>query len=426
MSDRVLSEGEAALRATLDTHRGIATGLLVLMAGLLLLAYLLPPSYAADLLAASAKAGLVGGIADWFAVTALFRHPLGLPIPHTAIIPRQKERLGRGLGRFVANHVFTEAEVSRVLAKLDLVGVLQRFLSDPATSRPAAIAAAAALPRMMGSIEDGRANRFLRRMLPKVITGPAAARMLARVLRALIAGGQHQAVFSLAVGEIKKVLASREESLRRAIEEKVREEGGVLVGWLAGAAVAKRVLHAVNVELEKVEPEDSDLRAAFEVWLGREIERLESDPQAAEVIGYALRQALAHPSVQPWIADVWARLREAVARDAVLPDGRALQVIEGMFGNIATLIAEDPTARAKLNAAAETVVAALIPGAQTQLADFIAGVVMSWDTATVTEKIELRVGRDLQFVRINGTLVGFLVGGALFVLLHALFGRVAI
>ena len=152
MSDRVLSEGEAALRATLDTHRGIATGLLVFMAGLLLLAYLLPPSYAADLLAASAKAGLVGGIADWFAVTALFRHPLGLPIPHTAIIPRQKERLGRGLGRFVANHVFTEAEVSRVLARLDLVGVLQRFLSDPATSRPAAIAAAArSTPSFVGS-----------------------------------------------------------------------------------------------------------------------------------------------------------------------------------------------------------------------------------------------------------------------------------
>jgi uncharacterized membrane-anchored protein YjiN (DUF445 family) len=182
----------------------------------------------------------------------------------------------------------------------------------------------------------------------------------------------------------------------------------------------------VNVELEKVEPEDSDLRAAFEVWLAREIERLESDPQAAEVIGYALLQALAHPSVQPWVADVWARLREAVARDAALPNGRALQLIEGMFSSIATLLAEDPAARGKLNDAAEKVVAALIPGAQTQLADFIAGVVMSWDTATVTEKIELRVGRDLQFVRINGTLVGFLVGGALFVLLHALFGRVAV
>jgi len=426
MVERVLSESEAALRATLDTHRGIATGLLVLMAGLLLLAYLLPPSYAADLLAASAKAGLVGGIADWFAVTALFRRPLGLPIPHTAIIPAQKERLGRGLGRFVANHVFTEAEVARVLSRLDLVGVLQRFLADPATSRPAAIAAAAALPRMMGSIEDGRANRFLRRMLPKIVTGPAAARMLARVLRALIAGGQHQAVFGLAVGEIKRILGSREESLRRAIEEKVREEGGVIVGWLAGATVAKRILHAVNVELEKVEPEDSDLRAAFEVWLGREIERLESDPQAAEAIGHALRTALAHPSVQPWIADVWARLSEAVARDAALPNGRALQLIEGMFGNIATLLAEDPGARAKLNAAAEKVLAALLPQAQTQLSDFIAGVVMSWDTATVTDKIELRVGRDLQFVRINGTLVGFLVGGALFVLLHALFGRVAV
>src|SRR5688500_1843644 len=101
-------ESEAALRRAFERHRAFATGLLVGMGVLTLLAYALPPGYWTDLLQASAKAGLVGGLADWFAVTALFRRPLGLPIPHTAIIPKQKERLGRGLGRFVANHVFTE------------------------------------------------------------------------------------------------------------------------------------------------------------------------------------------------------------------------------------------------------------------------------------------------------------------------------
>jgi uncharacterized membrane-anchored protein YjiN (DUF445 family) len=122
---------EAALRTALVRQRALATFLLVVMAGLVVGSYAMPPGYWTDLLQASAKAGLVGGLADWFAVTALFRRPLGLPIPHTAIIPRQKERLGNALGRFVANHVFTEAEVRRVLGRLDLGAILRDFLADP-------------------------------------------------------------------------------------------------------------------------------------------------------------------------------------------------------------------------------------------------------------------------------------------------------
>jgi uncharacterized membrane-anchored protein YjiN (DUF445 family) len=138
------------LRRALARHRAFATTLLVVMCGLVYAAYQLPPSFQADLLAAAAKAGVVGGLADWFAVTALFRHPLGLPIPHTAIIPRQKERLGHGLGRFVANHVFTEAELKRVIARLDVAGILAAFLADRAASRPAAQALAAARAKAAG------------------------------------------------------------------------------------------------------------------------------------------------------------------------------------------------------------------------------------------------------------------------------------
>lgn len=122
---------DAEARRALARHRTFATLLLVLMAALTLGSYALPEGWASDLLQAAAKAGFVGGIADWFAVTALFRHPLGIPIPHTAIIPRQKERLGTALGRFVATHVFTGQEVAGVLARLDLPGVLHRFLADP-------------------------------------------------------------------------------------------------------------------------------------------------------------------------------------------------------------------------------------------------------------------------------------------------------
>src|ERR1700685_4470640 len=142
----------AIARRELRRHKAIATCLLALMGGLTLGTYWMQPSTATDLLAAAAKAGFVGGIADWFAVTALFRHPLGIPIPHTAIIPNQKERLGLALGRFVANHVITADEVSTLLGRLDVPGILSRYLSDPVSAKPAAIMLAGLLPRILSTV----------------------------------------------------------------------------------------------------------------------------------------------------------------------------------------------------------------------------------------------------------------------------------
>jgi uncharacterized membrane-anchored protein YjiN (DUF445 family) len=419
-------ELEAELRRRYARHKALATGLLVGMGGLTIGTYAMPPGYWTDLLQASAKAGLVGGLADWFAVTALFRHPLGLPIPHTAIIPNQKERLGAGLGRFVANHVFTEAEVSRVLGKLDLAGILQAWLRDPDAVQPAAMALAGAMPKVLNSLEDGRARRLLGRLLPRIAGGPGAARVLARVLTALIEGGRHQDVLNLAIGQVKALLAAKEDQLQAAIAARVRAEGGALVGWIAGASIARRVLAALNHELDKVEPDDSDIRAAFEAWIRAEVERLETDPERAAAVGRAVRQALGHPAIAAWLLDIWGRLRAAMEADALNPSGRTVAAIQAAIANFGTMLEEDPAARARLNRAAERVLIALLPRARTQLSDFIASAIKGWDTATVTERIELRVGRDLQFVRINGTLVGFIVGGALFAALTAMFGRVAV
>ncbi|MFH5926189.1 DUF445 domain-containing protein [Roseomonas xinghualingensis] len=416
---------ETVLRERLSRQRALANGLLAGMAGLTLGSYALPPGYWTDLLQASAKAGLVGGLADWFAVTALFRHPLGLPIPHTAIIPQQKERLGQGLGRFVANHVLTESEIRRVSGRIDAPAILRRYLSDPANVRPAAETIAAALPRILTTLEDGRAKRLLLRLLPRMVSGPAAARLTARALRLFVQGGRHQDVFGLALSQIKAVLSAKEESLKTAIAQRVRAEGGALVGWMAGAAVARRVLSALNAELDKMEPDDSELRAAFETWVQAEIDKLEQDPARAEAIGAALRGALAHPAVAAWLGDAWTRLRAALEADAKRPEGRTVSLIAGLLTNLGEMLDHDADARERLNRGIENALITVLPAAQGRIAGFIAEVVASWDTATVVDKIELRVGRDLQYVRINGTVVGALAGGVLFALLHAVFGRVA-
>jgi uncharacterized membrane-anchored protein YjiN (DUF445 family) len=409
----------------LARHKSLATGLLLAMAALTLASYALPQGFATAVLQAAAKAGFVGGIADWFAVTALFRHPLGLPIPHTAIIPAQKARLGRALGRFVGNHVFTDAEMRRMLGRIDLAGIVARFLADPAMTRPAAEALAGMLPRLLASIEDGRARRLLSRLVPRVLGGAASGRMVAGALRKLVEGGRHQDVFGFILARLKTVLAEQEDALRRVIEERVREQGGVLVGWALGASIARRVLTQVNAELDKMEGHDSELRAAFDEWMRREIARIDSDPERAAEIGRALRRALTHETIQGWVRDVWSRLRLALEQDAARPDGRTIAVIEGALGNLGALLLTDPVARARLQYAVESVTATLLPSAQASVAGFIAEVVTNWDEATITEKLELRVGRDLQYVRINGTLVGFLVGGLVYAALRAAFGPVA-
>jgi uncharacterized membrane-anchored protein YjiN (DUF445 family) len=417
--------GDDAARRALRRHRGFATGLLVGMAGLTLGTYWMPPGIPTEVLQAAAKAGFVGGIADWFAVTALFRHPLGLPIPHTAIIPAQKARLGRALGRFVANHVFTGAEVSRVLAGVNLPGIIQRFLSDPAATRPAAQAIAGLMPRLLATVEDGRARRILARIVPRILGGPGAGRIVGRALRGLLEGGRHQEVFGFILSQLKGVLAEKEESLQRAIEERVREQGGRLVGWAVGASVARRVIGQINAELAKMDRDGSDLRGAFDEWMRREIGRIEEDPVRAAEIGHALGRVLMHESVQAWVWDVWSRARLALEQDATRPNGRTVALIEGALANLGNLLETDQGVRDRLQRAAEGVVASILPAGQGQISDFIANVVASWDAATITDRLELRVGKDLQYVRINGTLVGFLVGGLVYGVLRATFGHVS-
>ena len=166
----------------------------------------------------------------------------------------------------------------------------------------------------------------------------------------------------------------------------MREQGGRLVGWALGASVARRVLALVNAELDKMSPDGSELRAAFDEWVRREITRMEEDPARAAEIGAAIRRVVAHETVQAWLWDIWARLRLALEADAARPNGRTVAYSRARSPISAPCWRADPAARGRVQTAAEGVVAGLLPAAQAQLADFIAQVVAGWDTATITEQ----------------------------------------
>ena len=412
------ADPDSLLRRSLFRHRALATGLLALMAAAATLAYALPFTPWTGLLRDAAKAGFIGGIADWFAVTALFRHPLGLPIPHTAILPAQKERLGAALGRFVANHVFTEKDVRHFLDTLDSPGILQRFLADPDAVRPVAATLAGMLPRLLASIEDGRARRLLGRFLPRLLGGQAAGAIVARALGGIVEGGRHQEVLSFIIDQLKETLSEREGILKEVIKERVQEQGGRLVGWVIGASVARRVIAGVNAELDRIGPDSSEMREAFDEWVRREILRMQTDPERAAELGRALKEVVAHETVRAWALDVWSRLRRALEQDATRPHGRTVLVIEDALTGLGRTLAADEAARARVNDAVQKIATRLLPAAQAELANFIGRVVGHWDAATITDKLELRVGKDLQYIRVNGTLVGFVLGAAIYGLLR--------
>jgi uncharacterized membrane-anchored protein YjiN (DUF445 family) len=230
-------------------------------------------------------------------------------------------------------------------------------------------------------------------------------------------------VFGFILGQLKTSLGGREEALRHAIEERVREQGGRLVGWALGASIARRVLAVINAELDKMSPDGSDLRAAFDQWVRHEINRMETEPERAAEVGAAIRRVVAHETIQTWIWDIWARIRAGLEADIAKPNGRVVAYIEGALGNLGTILEADPLARARLQTAAEGIVRTLLPTAQVRIAEFIGQVVANWDTATVVDRLELRVGKDLQYIRMNGTIVGFLIGGLLYAVLDTLFGK---
>jgi uncharacterized membrane-anchored protein YjiN (DUF445 family) len=244
---------------------------------------------------------------------------------------------------------------------------------------------------------------------------------VARALHNLVDGGRHQEMFGFILGQMKTTLAGRESALRRAIEERVTEQGGRLAGWVLGASIARRVLGLVNAELDKMSPDGSQLRAAFDEWVRREINRMETDPARAAEVGAAIRKVLAHETVQTWLWDIWTKLRIALQDDLARPNSRVTAHMETALANLGTILEDDPTARARIQVAAEGIIASLLPAAQIRISEFIAQVVANWDTETITDRLELRIGKDLQFIRMNGTIVGFLVGGLLFAVLDSLF-----
>ncbi len=409
--------GDAARRRALRRYRAWASGLLVAMAAVFVATLQVPqPGFWVQLVQAGSEAALVGGLADWFAVTALFRRPLGLPIPHTAVIPRNQARIGRGLGRFVEHHFLDPELLSAKLLSARPAGRIAGWLAERRHAELIADRLAAGLPVLLRSVGDRELRGFVAGALERELKGRDLAPLLARVLDLLREGGRHQELFDEALSSARGLLADNRQRVFRVVADRSR--------WYVPKAVDRRVaaalLDGADEILAELGTRDHEARRRFDAAVARWIEELRSSPATQARVAEWRDRLLANPRMRDYLAGLGGELRERLIRELENPESALRRALVDGLQDLAGALARDEAMQARLDRRLAEVVRGVVPPFRHEIGGFIAEVVRSWESRTVVERIELAVGRDLQYIRINGTLVGALVGCALFLAVHGL------
>ncbi len=394
------------LRA-LNRMKLLATGLLVLAAGVFVVARQFPHNTVAGYVAAFAEAAMVGALADWFAVTALFRHPLGLPIPHTAIIAERKDDIGRGLGTFVQGN-FLSGEV--IAERLRAVGVSDRvgqYLADRTNAEKLAENAGDAVQAAVEVLRDEDVAPVIEQMLTERMAEIPASVLVSKVLEAAIADGHHQVVVESLLDATTTFLVRNTDTIRARVEKESP-------WWVPDAIddrIVARLTNGGRAFLEEVATDpDHGVRRQIDERVRALAVKLRTSPEM-EARGEELKsQLLAHPALRAWTATLWTDLKTTLVVASADPDSELRAQLTDGIVRLGESLATDAELRAKIDAWVERTVLYLLDQYRNEVADLIASTVARWDADDASRRIELQVGRDLQFIRINGTVVGGLVG----------------
>ena len=400
--------------------QGVATGLLVLMAALFVAARLLAPRWPwAGYLGAFAEAGVVGACADWFAVTALFRRPLGLPIPHTAIIPRNKDRIGEALGSFITGEFLAPRLIDQRLKSIDLAGRLADWVRNPANAAEVARVAGGVIPDILASGPELKSfvGDAARRVVLAVPAGPFASRLLAAAWN----DGRSQALIERGIAAFSRYLAERKDF----VAEQMGARTGSWVPKFVDRFLAERFADGLTEALKEMSDPDHPWRQETRALVERQIDRLAHDPETLAQAEAWKRSVIDHPDVQAQMESLWADLEARMAGDPTARSEAVAGALERGLIALGRWLHEDEAARHRLNGWIRIFVRRTISPRRQEIGDFVAGVVRTWDARDVVEKLELQVGRDLQYIRINGTVVGGLVGLAIYAVTQALSHRLS-
>jgi uncharacterized membrane-anchored protein YjiN (DUF445 family) len=387
----------------------LATGLFLVAAAVFLACVLLGEEAGAwvGYVRATAEASMVGALADWFAVTALFRHPLRLPIPHTAIIPRKKDQIGESLGTFVQENFLTRAVVEEKLTTIDVPGRLGAFLAAPGRPERLAGDTSAALTALTRLLRDEDLEPAVAALVDRKLHETPAAPVLARVLELVVEGDRHQEVLSAALRLLARFLNDNRVVFRAQL-------GDASPAWVpdwVDDRVFDRVFAGLQEFLEEVGDDPRhELRRSYDARLRVYVHALRTDPEAAGRVEELKKELLEHPAVRIWSGSLWTNAKNAVLTAAADPDSELRTRVAGVISDGARMLQTDPTVRELVQRHAHSIGGYLVERFSADLADLVSSTVARWDTEETSRRIELQVGRDLQWIRVNGTVVGGLAG----------------
>ncbi|MDE2436220.1 MAG: DUF445 domain-containing protein [Sphingomonadales bacterium] len=394
--------------------RIFATSLLVVMAGVYFLArHFLGAHPAWGYVLAFAEAGMVGGMADWFAVTALFRHPLGLPIPHTAIIPENKDRIADTMATFLREYFLTPQVVARRLHNMNLAEATGRFLVDPGRSGENRLrtGAASLIGDVLQSLDPEQLGGMVKRGLRTQLERLEVAPLLGQLLTAAIADKRHLPLIEGLIRWAGLTLEDNEDLLR----EMIHTRANAILRW---TGLDERLANAILDGLYKLLAEtlvdpDHPLRRKVEEGLETLANDLLHSPDMQARVERMKLEILANPAMGRWIDGIWERTRAAMLRATRDPDTALSGQLRQSLAELGTALQTDARLQVHINRFARRTLVGIVTRYGDQIVRLVSETVKRWDAQTVTDRIEGAVGRDLQFIRINGTLVGGLVGVAI-------------
>ena len=416
---RMANGGLARFNPAQPGARGMkiaATGLLVVMAAVFAATRALEAQYPAlAWVKAFAEAAMVGGLADWFAVTALFRHPLGLPIPHTAIIPRNKDRIGEALAAFLKENFLVPVVVARRMRGIDVAGAAGRFLKTPASEGNRIRAGASRLiADIFESLDDERLGGIVKGAISTRLRAMEVSPLLGHALASAINEDRHVPMLEAAIRWMARALDANEQLIREMVHKKAN--------WvLKLAGLETKLADSIIDGLRKLTTEMSTdpahpVRIKVEEALVKLANDLQTNPETRARVEAMKEQLLENRSVGLWLDTLWQKGREAIVRAARNPDA----VLAGKLGEVlramGTTLEKDTRIRAAINQFARRAAVGMTASYGGSIVKLVSETIRSWDARTVTARLEAAVGRDLQYIRITGTLVGGMVG----VILHAL------
>ena len=401
-------------RAALLRMKTVAGGGLLLAALIFVVCTVLGSDAGAwPYLQAASEAAMVGGLADWFAVTALFRHPLGLPIPHTAIIPRKKDQIGESLGTFVQQNFLTPEVVAPRLQAAEIPRRVGEWLA--LGDRPERLAAefGVALSGANTVLADDDIRLAIGRFADSQLRRLPAAPVVAKVIELGVQGDQHQILLTEGLRAVMRFLDDNRELFRQRLAE---ESPDWVPDWVDGK-VFNRLFSGVQNFLADVtgDPEHA-LRRQFDDRLRDYAERLRTDPAASANLEQWKTDLLDHPAVRNALASLWLPLKKAVLEAAGDPDSELRRVITTAIRQGGLALATDLELQAKCDRWLLGMTSHVLAHYSGELSGVITHTVSRWDAESTARRLELQVGRDLQFIRINGTVVGSLVGVAIYAL----------